>query len=217
MNEHEEKGLQELQKSDEASPTVEESPPEEAVEVAGEGVDQALQEELSRLQEELNRFRELYLRKLADFENFRKRKEKEVEDFRLAAHADLVRDVLPVLDNLERALAVPEGDGSGIRAGVELVLRQLKDVLARYGLVELNPQAEAFDPRYHEAIARQEREDLQSDQVLEVLQKGYTLHGRLLRPALVVVGVPKKSEKPENEDTPGSEETGGSRGDPWAP
>lgn len=217
MNEHEEKGLEEAQGGGDVSSTAEESSPEQAVEVAGEGVDQALQEELARLQEELNRFRELYLRKLADFENFRKRKEKEVEDFRLAAHADLVRDVLPVLDNLERALAVPEGDGSGIRAGVELVLRQLKDVLSRYGLVELNPQAEVFDPRYHEAIARQEREDLQCDQVLEVLQKGYTLRGRLLRPALVVVGVPKKGGKVEDEHPSGVEENGGSRGDPWEP
>lgn len=217
MNEHEEKGIQELQDEGEASSPAEESPPEEAGEAAGESVDQALQEELARLQDELNRFRELYLRKLADFENFRKRKEKEVEDFRAAAHADLVRDVLPVLDNLERALAVPEGDGSGIRAGVELVLRQLKDVLTRYGLVELNPLAEAFDPRYHEAIARQEREDLQRDQVLEVLQKGYTLRGKLLRPALVVVGVPKKGESSEGSQEPGSGEADGSRGDPWAP
>lgn len=217
MNEHDEKGLQELQENGDASPTAEETPPEEGAEGAGEGVDQALQEELARLQEELNRFRELYLRKLADFENFRKRKEKEVEDFRLAAHADLVRDVLPVLDNLERALAVPEGDGSGIRTGVELVLRQLKDVLSRYGLIELNPQAEPFDPRYHEAIARQEREDLQSDQVLEVLQKGYTLRGKLLRPALVVVGVPKKSERPGDEGISGPEESDGNRGDPWVP
>ncbi len=215
MNEHEEKGLQELQQSEDASPTAEGSPAAGAPEGVEEGVDQALQEELSRLQEELNRFRELYLRKLADFENFRKRKEKEVEDFRLAAHADLMRDVLPVLDNLERALAVPEGDGSGIRAGVELVLRQLKDVLRRYGLVELNPQAEAFDPRYHEAIARQEREDVQTDQVLEVLQKGYTLRGKLLRPALVVVGVPKKRGGPDEGDTSSAEESGGSRGDPW--
>ncbi|MFN3412865.1 MAG: nucleotide exchange factor GrpE [Thermoanaerobaculum sp.] len=216
MNEHEEKGIQELQDQGETPSPGEESLPAEAPEVAGEGVDRALQEELARLQEELNRFRELYLRKLADFENFRKRKEKEVEDFRLAAHADLVRDVLPVLDNLERALAGPEGDGSGIRAGVELVLRQLKDVLSRYGLVELNPQAEAFDPRFHEAIARQEREDLQCDQVLEVLQKGYTLRGKLLRPALVVVGVPKRVVSSGGSEEPGSGETSGSRGDPWA-
>lgn len=156
-------------------------------------VDEALQEELSRLQEELSRFRELYLRKLADFENFRRRKEREMEAFRQAAHADLLRDVLPVIDNLERAVAIPEGDGSGIRAGVELVLRQLKSTLARYGLVELNPIGQPFDPRFHEALARQEREDLTEEVVVEVMQKGYLLNEKLLRPAMVVVGVPGQS------------------------
>ncbi len=186
------------------------SPALEAAQGEPSAVDQALQEELERLQEEMARLRELYLRKLADFENFRKRKEKEMQDFRLLAHADLLRDVLPVLDNLERALAVPEGDGSGIRTGVELVLRQLKDVLSRYGLAEVNPLAQAFDPRYHEAIARQEREEVTSEVVLEVLQKGYMLHEKLLRPAMVVVGVPKKREEPP---APEPEEKG--EGDPW--
>lgn len=173
---------------------------QEAQEASGESeaaeakaIDEAL-EETSRLQEELSHFRELYLRKLADFENFRRRKEREMEAFRQAAHADLLRDVLPVIDNLERAVATPEGDGSGIRAGVELVLRQLKSTLARYGLVELNPIDQPFDPRFHEALARKEREDLTSEQILEVMQKGYLLHEKLLRPALVVVGVPGRSE-----------------------
>lgn len=157
-------------------------------------VDEALQEEMSRLQEELSRFRELYLRKLADFENFRRRKEREMEEFRQAAHADLLRDVLPVIDNLERAVAIPEGDGSGIRAGVELVLRQLKSTLARYGLAELNPVDQPFDPRFHEALARKVREDLTNEVVVEVMQKGYLLNEKLLRPALVVVGVPGRPE-----------------------
>lgn len=186
------------------------APALEAAEGESSTVDQALQEELERLQEEMARLRELYLRKLADFENFRKRKEKEMQDFRQLAHADLLRDVLPVLDNLERALAVPEGDGSGIRTGVELVLRQLKDVLSRYGLAEVNPVAQAFDPRYHEAIARQEREELTNEVVLEVLQKGYMLHEKLLRPAMVVVGVPKKREEP-----PAPEPEGKDEGEPW--
>jgi molecular chaperone GrpE len=193
----------------------EEEPQRDAAEAGEEvAVDQALQEELARLQEELSRFRELYLRKLADFENFRKRKEREMQEFRASAHADLLRDVLPVLDNLERALAVPEGDGSGIRTGVELVLRQLKDVLGRYGLVEVNPLSQPFDPRYHEALARKELEELQGEVVLEVLQKGYMLQEKLLRPALVVVGVPKRQETPTPPATPG--DPGEGEGEPWA-
>lgn len=216
MNDREEKGLEEVKAAEASAPGAAETP-QETAEAGSETVDQALQEELARLQEELSRFRELYLRKLADFENFRKRKEREMEDFRLAAHADLLRDVLPVLDNLERALAVPEGDGSGIRAGVELVLRQLKDVLCRYGLAEIDPLAQPFDPRYHEAIARQEREDVTEEVVLEVLQKGYMLREKLLRPALVVVGVPVKGEIPEaSEGEPGPTGGSGNEGDPWA-
>ncbi len=216
MDEREEKGLEEFEAVEEA-PEPEERTSEEAGESAGEAVDQALQEELTRLQDELARFRELYLRKLADFENFRKRKEREAQEFRLAAHADLLRDVLPVLDNLERALSVPEGDGSGIRAGVELVLRQFKDVLARYGLVEVNPKGQPFDPRYHEAIARETREDVGGETVLEVLQKGYMLRDKLLRPALVVVAVPARREQPPEEPpSPQGGDEGGSEGDPWA-
>lgn len=214
MNDREEKGLEQVEAAD-ASADGEGS--QESADAAAEAVDQALQEELARLQEELSRFRELYLRKLADFENFRKRKEREMEDFRATAHADLLRDVLPVLDNLERALAVPEGDGSGIRAGVELVLRQLKDVLQRYGLAEVNPRSQPFDPRYHEAIARQEREDVTEEVVLEVLQKGYMLREKLLRPALVVVGVPvTRGTPPTSQGEPGPAEGSGNEGDPWA-
>jgi len=208
MDEREEKRIELVDSGEEEPQQVTAEPGEEVA------VDQALQEELARLQEELTRFRELYLRKLADFENFRKRKEREMQEFRVAAHADLLRDVLPVLDNLERALAVPEGDGSGIRTGVELVLRQLKEVLSRYGLVELNPLAQPFDPRYHEALARQEREDLEGEVVLEVLQKGYMLQEKLLRPALVVVGVPKRQEMPTPPATSG--DPGEGEGDPWA-
>jgi molecular chaperone GrpE len=212
MEEKEEKGLEQVRGEE---PQAENAAAAEEGE--GASVDQALQEELSRLQEELSRFREMYLRKLADFENFRKRKEKEMQEFRRSAHADLLRDVLPVLDNLERALAVPEGDGSGIRTGVELVLRQLKEVLARYGLQEVNPTGEAFDPRYHEALARQEREGLAGETVLEVLQKGYMLQDKLLRPALVVVGVPKGEKEGEPPVSPagGAREGGEGGGEPW--
>ncbi len=165
--------------------------------------DLAIQEELTRLQQEVDRLRELYLRKLADFDNYRKRQEKEMADFRRLANAEILRDLCPVLDNLERALAVPEGNGSGLRTGVELVLRQLKDILGRYGLVEVNPQGEPFDPALHEAIQRQECGEAGENTVIEVLQKGYLLGERLLRPALVVVAT--RQVKPK--DGPSSSET----------
>jgi molecular chaperone GrpE len=162
-------------------------PDGEAGSVADDG---AVQAELGRLQEEIEHFRELYLRKLADFDNYRKRQERDLAEFRKHANAELLADCLPVLDNLERALEVPAAADDALRKGVELVLRQLKDVLARYGLEELDPLGGAFDPALHEAIQRQESADVEQNTVVRVFQKGYALHERLLRPALVVVAVP---------------------------
>lgn len=154
-------------------------------------------DELERLQAEVQQFREQYLRKLADFENYRRRQERDMADFRRLSHADLVKECLPVLDNLERALEVSDEGGSGFKDGVELILRQLKDVLARFGLEEIDPRAQQFDPTYHEAVQRQEVEGLDGPTVVQVLLKGYQLHERLLRPAMVVVGVPAAGGRPD--------------------
>ncbi|HQT93481.1 MAG: nucleotide exchange factor GrpE [Acidobacteria bacterium 21-70-11] len=169
----------------------------EPVEGAGQQTEEAplpdkdaLQEELANLQQEIARFRELYLRKLADFDNYRKRQEREMGEFRRYANAELLRDCLPVLDNLERALAVPGGAASGLREGVELVLRQFKDVLGRNGLAEVDPTGQPFNPTLHEAISRNEDSRVQEPTVVQVLQKGYRLGERLIRPALVIVAVP---------------------------
>lgn len=147
----------------------------------------SVQSELEALRKEHERLRELYLRKLADFENYRKRQEREMADFRKFASAELARDLLPVVDNLERALAVAPGSAAGLREGVELVLRHLRDTLAKHGLEEINPLGEAFDPAFHEAVQRRQRDDVVENTVVEVLQKGFLMHGRLLRAAMVVV------------------------------
>lgn len=164
--------------------------------VSGEGAavgDEAIQEELQNLQQEISHFRELYLRKLADFDNYRKRQEREMVEFRRYSNAELMRDCLPVLDNLERALTVPGGDGKGLREGVELVLRQFREILGRHGLSEVDPIDQPFDPALHEAIQRYEVSGVQEATVVQVLQKGYRLGERLIRPALVIVAVPSRS------------------------
>jgi molecular chaperone GrpE len=152
--------------------------------------DEAIQEELQNLQLEIAKFKELYLRKLADFDNYRKRQEREMVEFRRYSNAELMRDCLPVLDNLERALAAPGGESGGLREGVDLVLRQFKEILGRYGLSEVNPMDQVFDPAAHEAIQRFEDPSLEQATVMQVMQKGYKLGERLIRPALVVVAVP---------------------------
>ena len=159
--------------------------PQVVVQPADEGASQ----ELARLQQEVDRFKELYLRKMADFENYRKRREREMVEFRRLANSDLLRELFPVLDNLERALEAPGSEGSGLRAGVELVLRQFKEILGRFGVVELDPQGLPFDPTVHEALARHETADVAENTVVQVLEKGYLLGERLLRPARVVVAV----------------------------
>jgi molecular chaperone GrpE len=170
---------------------------DEGAGAAGGGAgEDALQQEMANLQQEISRFKELYLRKLADFDNYRKRQEREMGEFRRFAKAELMRDCLPVVDNLERALAVPGGDGSGLREGVELVLRQFKDVLARNGLSEVDPLEQPFDPTQHEAISRHEVPGVGEPTVVQVLQKGYVLGERLIRPALVIVAVPVVSPAP---------------------
>ncbi|MCJ7441403.1 MAG: nucleotide exchange factor GrpE [Thermoanaerobaculaceae bacterium] len=175
----------------------EREPESTEVEVAGEGGaaigDKAFQEELQNLQQEITRFRELYLRKLADFDNYRKRQEREMVEFRRYSNAELMRDCLPILDNLERALSAPGGDGKGLREGVELVLRQFREILGRHGLSEVDPVDHPFDPTLHEAIQRYEVSGVEEAAVVQVLQKGYRLGERLIRPALVIVAVPSGS------------------------
>jgi molecular chaperone GrpE len=179
---------------DEPQSGAESEPESTEVELAsGEGVaigDEAIQEELQNLQQEISHFKELYLRKLADFDNYRKRQEREMVEFRRYSNAELMRDCLPVLDNLERALTAPGGDGKGLREGVELVLRQFREILGRYGLSEVDPIDQPFDPALHEAIQRYEVSGVQEATVVQVLQKGYRLGERLIRPALVIVAVP---------------------------
>jgi molecular chaperone GrpE len=173
---------------------------EPSTEESATGVDEAIQDELQTLQQEIMHFRELYLRKLADFDNYRKRQERDMVEFRRYSNAELMRDCLPVLDNLERALAAPGGDGKGLREGVELVLRQFKEILGRHGLSEVDPIDNPFDPAVHEAIQRYEVSGVQEATVVQVLQKGYRLGERLIRPALVIVAVPGSSiaqEAPE--------------------
>lgn len=152
-----------------------------------------LEPELEKLREENRKLKDQYLRKMADFENFRKRSEREKSDYFKWALADVMREVVPVLDNFERALAMAsDGDGE-FRKGVELIYKQLLEVLQKYGLKPVDTALVTFDPTVHEAVMRDDDSDLAPNTVVEVLQKGYFLNERLLRPAMVKVAVGKSS------------------------
>lgn len=145
--------------------------------------------EVDQLRQENQKLKDHYLRSRADFENFRKRTEKEKADFFKYALAGTLRDLLPVLDNFERALAADAAISDEFRKGVELIYRQLLETLQKSGMTEIAAEDATFDPTLHEAVMREERSDVPSHSVLQVLQKGYMLHDRLLRPAMVKVAV----------------------------
>jgi molecular chaperone GrpE len=141
--------------------------------------------------EELTRQRDEYLDSLqrlkAEFDNFRKRTARESAAQSARASEALVKELLPVLDDLERALvAAEEHEEAKLEEGVRLVHRALADVLARTGLVEIETDG-AFDPHVHEALLTQPADDAEAGSVVQVLQKGYRLGDRVLRPARVVV------------------------------
>lgn len=138
---------------------------------------------------EVAELRDRHLRLLADFDNFRKRAERELEDRTRYMLAEPIRELLPVLDNLERALAAQGAEGDLLR-GVEMIARQFLDVLRRFGVEPIPAVGAPFDPRRHEAVMSVESTDVAEPTVVEELQRGYVLRDRLLRPALVRVAVP---------------------------
>lgn len=130
-----------------------------------------------------------YMRAVADLENFRKRTLREKDELRQFATSGLMEDVIPVIDNLSLGLAAAkqQTEVKGIVDGVTLVLEQFKTTLGRHGLKEVNPGGQRFDPNFHECISHQPSAEVAEEHVMQVVRPGYTLNGRLLRPASVIV------------------------------
>jgi len=166
---------------------------EQAAEVSSE---EQVEQDFDALLAEAERQRDEYLdlakRTKADFENFRKRMTAEVQAANARGKGDVIREVVPALDDLERAIQAagldPEGDSEdGLAHGVLLVFRSLRDSLSRNGVETVDPKGEKFDPMAHEALSTQSLEGTEAGTVVEVLQKGYRLGDQLVRPARVVV------------------------------
>ncbi len=156
-------------------------------------------EKLTQAIEEAKKYFDLYLRSQAEIENMKKRFQKEREEFIKFANESLIKELLNVVDNLERALLhAEEGKQTkesfeALKKGVELTLKGLKDILKKAGVEEVESVGKKFDPNLHHAIDQKEDPSVEPGTVIEELQKGYKLHGKLIRPALVVVS--KKEEK----------------------
>ena len=133
-------------------------------------------------------YKNRYIRAVADFDNFRKRSEREKSDFARYATASVLREMLPILDNFDRALEHAE-EGDDFHKGVLMIYKQLFDVLQKHGLRVIDETGVHFDPNIHEGVMREDDSSVPSHTVTAVLQKGYFLHDRLLRPAMVKVAV----------------------------
>jgi len=186
MGEYQDRNGDGVGASDESSPVNE-----------AEQLDEALQDqaELEQNQgsdgshtgdEELGRLREALLRTRAEMDNLQKRAEREIEKSRRFAVDSLLRDLVPVIDSLDQGLE-SAGDNSSLSEGLSLTRRQLLNALTRFGLEEEDPAGKHFDPQWHEAMSMQPTDQHPPDTVIAVLQKGYRLHDRLLRPARVIV------------------------------
>jgi molecular chaperone GrpE len=159
--------------------------------------------DLKAAREESAEWKDRFLRKAAEFENFRKRAEKEKVDSLVLAKSSLLLEFLPVADACERALqSLEKGEDLGeeieqYREGVKLLYKQLLDTFSRAGVIPIESEGKPFDPHLHEALSRQEDAKCEEDTVVEELRRGYLFKDKLLRPAQVIVAVPSESKEGE--------------------
>ncbi len=139
------------------------------------------------------------LRVSAEFENYKKRRQRETHDLLRFAHESLIRDLLPVVDSFERAISSSEGtrDFDAFHDGILLILQQMHEVLNNVGVERIAPDGELFDPNWHEAVGVCPHDEIEPDHVATVVEPGYRLHDRVIRPARVMV----VSQPPEDEES----------------
>ncbi len=167
---------------------------------AGQQELEELREKLDAKEKEVKEHYERYLRQVAELDNFKKRINREKEDAIRYANENLIKDILPVIDNLERAIAHAQGGGNGkpLVEGVEMVLRGLLDVFGKHGVVQVPAVGEVFDPGKHEAMAQVESSQYEPNTVVDEHHRGYLLRDRLLRPALVTVAKAPQVKEEKN-------------------
>lgn len=130
---------------------------------------------------------ERILRLQADFDNFRRRTAKEKEELSAVVTQGILKDMLPLLDNFERAMAAEATDGEAFQKGVEMIFTQFGEILKKNGLERIETEGKKFDPNFHQAVMRVQDEELEDDDIAQELQKGYMVKGRVIRPSMVQV------------------------------
>jgi molecular chaperone GrpE len=151
------------------------------------GASASLEAQLTKAQEEAKKYRDNWHRAEADFQNFKRRAEQEREELRRYGNVSVIINLLPVLDDFERAFSSLDSHLAGLSwfDGILLIYRKLRQLLENAGVTPIETEGQAFDPRFHEAVAHAEGEE---GKVISEVQRGYKLHDRVLRPAMVVVG-----------------------------
>ncbi|MDF2548137.1 MAG: nucleotide exchange factor GrpE [Anaerosolibacter sp.] len=163
---------------------------QEFEEQAREQQQDQISEIIAKKEEEINDLNSRFLRLNADFQNYKKRAEKEKADVYQFGNEKMIADLLPILDNLERANSSANEESAAsdsIAKGVEMVIQQFKDILKKHGVEEIQAVGEAFDPNLHHAVMQEDHADYEANRVIDVFQKGYTLNGKVIRPSMVKV------------------------------
>ena len=189
MKKKDEVNLEDMQEQiNEAETQQEEVKPaaEEAVEESAETQEQAV-DETEKLKAEIEEKKNQYLRLQADFENFRRRTRQEKEELGNVVTQTILKDMLPLLDNFERALASDNKDSEGFHKGVEMIYNQFAEALKKNGLEYIETDGKKFDPNFHQAVMRVQNPDLEDETIAAELQKGYIVKGRVVRPSMVQV------------------------------
>lgn len=173
--------------SEDLGPEVKEAQAAEGTDEAAESAEQASSDEAASSAEALTVDSEKYLRLMAEFQNYKRRTEKEKGELFKYASEKLVVQLVEILDNFDRALNQSAGGGEAFAAGMELIFKQLTDVLEKNGVEEIKALGEDFDPNFHNAVMMEDTTEYESGKVSDVLQKGYTLNGKVVRPSMVKV------------------------------
>jgi len=159
---------------------------------------QEMETRLESVEQEAKEAHDRFLRVSAEFENYKKRSAREMDEFRKFANESLLREMLTVVDNLERALNSSNNDNqanSHIAEGVDMTLKEILKVFEKFNVKPIEALGKPFDPNFHQAAMREETNERPENTVLNELEKGYMIHDRLLRPAMVVVSMPKVNTK----------------------
>lgn len=164
-----------------------------------------MQAKIETLEQEAKQSYDRFLRVSAEFENYKKRSAREMDEFRKFANESLIRELLPVVDNLERAIhssGKDENVNGSIVEGVDMTLQEVLKIFERFSVKPIESLGKTFDPSYHQAVMQESSEDHAENTVSRELQKGYMIHDRLLRPAMVAVAMAKTKNENSSESEP---------------